>query len=53
MAVESIEEVGKLWKTKQITAEQVIGKILLLLLQYQTRLVKLEKMMQHARKKHC
>ena len=42
MSVESLEQVDKLWKTKRITEEQVIGKILLLLGQYYVRLLKLE-----------
>jgi hypothetical protein len=42
MAVESLKEVVKLWETGKITIEQCLGKILLLLLEHNTRLLKLE-----------
>ena len=42
MSVESIKEVIKLWEIGQITIEQCLGKILLLLLQHNNRLLKLE-----------
>jgi hypothetical protein len=42
MAVEPIDRVSKLWHTRQITTEQVIGKILLWLQQLHQRLLKLE-----------
>ena len=42
MSVESIQEVIKLWEIGQITTEQCLGKILLLLLQQNQRLRKLE-----------
>ena len=42
MSVEPIKEVIRLWETGQITIEQCLGKILLLLLQFERRLLKLE-----------
>jgi hypothetical protein len=42
MSVESIEQVIKRWETGEITPEQVIGKILLWLLELNRRLLKLE-----------
>ena len=42
MSVEPIKEVIRLWETGQITIEQCLGKILLLLLQQDRRLLKLE-----------
>ena len=42
MSVEPIKEVIRLWETGQITVEQCLGKILLLLLQQDQRLSKLE-----------
>jgi hypothetical protein len=42
MTVEPIDRVSKLWHTRQITTEQVIGKILLWLQQLHQRLLKLE-----------
>jgi ribosome-binding protein aMBF1 (putative translation factor) len=42
MSVESIEQVIKRWETGEITPEQVIGKILLWLLELYRRLLKLE-----------
>ena len=42
MSVEPIKEVIRLWETGQITTEQCLGKILLLLLQQDQRLLKLE-----------
>ena len=41
MSVEEIEKVILLWETKQITELQVIGKILLILLDHKKRLLKL------------
>jgi hypothetical protein len=42
MSVESIEQVIKRWETGEITPEQVIGKILLWLLELYRRMLKLE-----------
>ena len=42
MAVESLKEVIKLWETGEITIEQCLGKVLLLLLEQNTRLLRLE-----------
>jgi hypothetical protein len=42
MTVEPIDRVSKLWETRQITTEQVIGKILLWLCQLHRWLLKLE-----------
>jgi hypothetical protein len=42
MSVESLKEVIKLWKIGSITAEQCLGKLLLLMLQHDERLAKLE-----------
>lgn len=42
MSVESIKEVIRLWETGQITTEQCLGKILVLLLKQEQRLTKLE-----------
>lgn len=42
MNVEPIQEVIELWRLERITAEQCLGKILLLLLDYHKRLLKLE-----------
>ncbi len=42
MSVEEIEKVISLWRTEQITEQQVIGKILLILLDHKKRLLKLE-----------
>jgi hypothetical protein len=42
MSVESIEQVIKRWETGEITPEQVIGKILLWLLELYRQLLKLE-----------
>lgn len=42
MTVEPIDQVIKLWETDQITAEQAIGKILLWLREFNSRLLKLE-----------
>jgi len=42
MTVESIEQVIRLWKVERITLEQAIGKILVLLQEHHTRLLKLE-----------
>jgi hypothetical protein len=42
MSVESIEKVIRGWETGEITPEQVIGKILLWLLELYRRLLKLE-----------
>jgi hypothetical protein len=42
MSVESLEQVIKLWDTGQITAEQAIGKLLLILRNHDHRLSKLE-----------
>ena len=41
MSVEEIEKVILLWETKQITELQVIGKMLLILLDHKKRLLKL------------
>lgn len=50
MAVESLKEVIKLWETGQITIEQCLGKILLLLNEHHKRLLKIETT-PHQRKK--
>ena len=42
MSVEEIEKVISLWKTEQITEQQVIGKMLLILLDHKKRLLELE-----------
>jgi len=42
MSVEEIEKVIRLWEYKQITFEQVVGKILLMLQAHHHRLLKLE-----------
>jgi hypothetical protein len=42
MTVEPIDRVIILWESRQITTEQVIGKILLWLQQLHQRLLKLE-----------
>ena len=42
MSVEPIKEVIRLWETGQVTIEQCLGKILLLLLQQDQRLLKVE-----------
>ena len=42
MIVEPIEQVIKLWEVERITLEQAIGKILVLLQEHHTRLLKLE-----------
>ena len=42
MSVESIKEVIRLWEVDKITMEQCLGKILILLLEHHTRLLKLE-----------
>ena len=42
MAVEKIETVIKLWEREEIDVEQVIGKILLLLLAHHQNLLKLQ-----------
>ena len=42
MSVEPIKEVIRLWETGQITIEQCLGKILLILLQQDQRLLKVE-----------
>ena len=40
--LDHLEEVISLWKREQITEQQVIGKILLILLDHNNRLLKLE-----------
>jgi len=42
MAVETIDQVIHLWEVERITLEQAIGKILVLLQEHHTRLLKLE-----------
>ncbi len=42
MSVEEIEEVILLWESERITELQIIGKMLLILLDHQKRLLKLE-----------
>ena len=42
MSVEPIKEVIRLWEVGEITMEQCLGKILILLLQYDQRLLKME-----------
>jgi len=42
MSVETIKQVIRLWEVERITMEQAIGKILVLLQEHHTRLLKLE-----------
>ena len=42
MSVETVEQVIKQWETGQITQEQAIGKLMLLVRQLHQRLLKLE-----------
>jgi len=51
MSVEPIKEVIRLWETGQITIEQCLGKILLLLLQQDQRLLKVEASAQNSENK--
>ena len=50
MSVESLKEVIKLWEIGAITTEQCLGKLLLLLLQYDQRLLKLESKLHQSKK---
>ena len=47
MAVESIKKVIKLWEVGDLTTEQCLGKLLLLLREYSQRLTKLEVEVRH------
>jgi hypothetical protein len=47
MSVESIKKVIRLWEIGNITTEQCLGKLLLLLLEYSQRLTKLETEVRH------
>ncbi len=49
MSVEPINEVIKLWEIGDITVEQCLGKLLVLLLQYDKRLLKLESKAHHSK----
>ncbi len=42
MSVEEIEEVINKWENEQITLEQIIGKMLVMLRDHKKRLLKLE-----------